>query len=511
MGSSVITQLPKIVGEGQKAAAQILQGMACSSPLLKTKEYIFPPKNLAGVFAPTLVPAADHDWTNRLIEGDNLQIMAALLVGDEQSRLPSCQGKIDLIYIDPPFASNNDYRTKILLPSSSADGTPFTIEQVAYTDAWKNGLAGYLTMLYPRLLLMRELLSDRGSLFVHLDWHAAHYVKLLLDDIFGEENLVNEIIWFYSNGGGRSEKNLARKHDVIFWYAKTKNYTFNWRAVGEPRTRDKGTFGGYFKRDETGREYQEVRANGKIYKYYLDEPKIPDDVWAIQKISQRDKTERVGFDTQKPEALLKRIILLASAENDLVADFFAGSGTTGVAAEKLHRRWILTDSSKPATLLTGKRLLAMGARPFLRQAAENGGPRAGAVVNGKSDNRLLVKAHAVKSAGLKTAELVVELAGYTMAPEDLPAMKKGQREKIKALAENDPLSLIEYWSIDPDYDGETFRSLWQGYRSAKTLKSENRRVAAAVRLTVPQKEGKRTIAVKAIDVFGQESFTVTEI
>ncbi|OQX70992.1 hypothetical protein B6D52_02875, partial [Candidatus Parcubacteria bacterium 4484_255] len=154
-------------------------------------------------------------------------------------------------------------------------------------------------------------------------------MRLVLDEIFGKENIKNEIIWYYKNGGGRSTTWFNRKHDTIFWFSKNQNeYIYNGKDAGEKRNLDEGTFSGYFKTDEDGRRYQEVRANGKIYKYYTDELKNADDVWDIGIISQRDLTERVDYPTQKPEKLLERIIKASSNEGDLVADFFCGSGTT---------------------------------------------------------------------------------------------------------------------------------------------------------------------------------------
>lgn len=155
------------------------------------------------------------EWINRLIYGDNLLAMQALIAGDEATGLPSMRGKVDLIYIDPPFDSKADYRTRINLPGVDIEQKPTTIEQFAYADTWKDGTVSYLKMLYPRLVLMRELLSDKGSIYVHIDWHVGHYVKVLMDDIFGKENLVNEIVWHYQSGG-IPQKCFARKHDIIF-------------------------------------------------------------------------------------------------------------------------------------------------------------------------------------------------------------------------------------------------------------------------------------------------------
>ncbi|MDP4027451.1 MAG: site-specific DNA-methyltransferase [Gallionella sp.] len=150
--------------------------------------------------------------------------MAALLAGDEQT--PSLRGKVDLIYIDPPFDSKADYRTKVTLPGVELEQKPTVIEQFAYSDTWSDGTASYLAMITPRLILMRELLSDSGSIYVHLDWHVGHYVKIAMDEIFGKENFKNEVIWHYRRWTAGSSK-YQNMHDSMFFYTKGNNYTFS--------------------------------------------------------------------------------------------------------------------------------------------------------------------------------------------------------------------------------------------------------------------------------------------
>ncbi|MDW7728055.1 MAG: site-specific DNA-methyltransferase [Candidatus Methanoperedens sp.] len=164
---------------------------------------------------------------NRLIYGDNLLTIQALLAGDPQTGMPSMRGKIDLIYIDPPFDSKADYRTKIHLPSTDIEAMPTVIEQHAYSDTWKNGTVSYLEMMVPRLILMRELLSEQGSIYVHIDWHVGHYVKVIMDEIFGKDNFRNEIVWYYPGGLKAIPSYFPRKHDVIFAYSKENNSIFN--------------------------------------------------------------------------------------------------------------------------------------------------------------------------------------------------------------------------------------------------------------------------------------------
>jgi len=272
---------------------------------------------------------------NQLIFGDNLHVMRAL---------PS--NSIDLIYIDPPFFSGRNYN--VVFGDSN--------EVRSFEDIWEGGMPGYLTWLNARLLEIKRLLKPTGSIYVHCDWHASHYIKQEMDKIFGYDNLKNEIIWYYTVGGiGRTT--FSRKHDVLLFYSKTKDYFYDGKAVGDLRTQKVGTFGGYFGVDSDGRKYRECRKAGKVYKYYMDEPKNPDDVWIVSKIPERDKTERIGYPTQKPEELLKRVILASSKQGDVVADFFCGGGTTAAVAQKLGRRWIASDISKVAVSVTRDRIL----------------------------------------------------------------------------------------------------------------------------------------------------------
>ena len=226
MPKSLLEQLPEIVANGRKQAERILERLESRQRVrLQTREVVLPAKDSAAqdwvtqqqrsaqqnVFAPgqgsllaspqaTLGTAPETQtpapWANRLIYGDNLLAMAALLAGDEDT--PSLRGKVDLIYIDPPFDSKADYRTKVTLPGVELEQKPTVIEQFAYSDTWSDGTASYLAMITPRLILMRELLADTGSIYVHLDWHVGHYVKLVLDDVFGKNNFRNEIVWHYS-------------------------------------------------------------------------------------------------------------------------------------------------------------------------------------------------------------------------------------------------------------------------------------------------------------------------
>ena len=631
MAKSLIYELPKIVDEGRREAQRILERIGSGTHIgLQTNELVLPSKDISGLWkGKTKELNIEDQWMNRLVYGDNLLAMQALLAGDEASGLPSLRGKVDLIYIDPPFDSKADYRTKINLPGGDIEQKPTVIEQFAYADTWKNGSVSYLKMMYPRLALMRELLSNIGTLYLHIDWHIGHYVKLLLDDIFGKENFRNEIIWKYT-GSLQPKFDFARKHDVIFRYSKSDIVTFS--PVYVPYSQ--GTINRFDHEDEFGR-YKITYRDGKEYKTYMKEGKPIEDVWIDNildiPIVMKNARENVDYSTQKPEALLERIIKASSNEGDLVCDFFGGSGTTAAVAERLGRRWITSDIGKPATLVMRKRFIDQEVKPFLYQAigdyqkevfgsnklykrvgdlsqivmqlygaipftekqlndrnwgqvkssrtlvlvdspnkltgkatikrayeAKNallGGGWNKVVVLGwnfafdvseaimqyKDDVDVLVIppdlldklskkgyeklvregsvrfstlqyliCRPIKAVPLSIEEenLVIELENYVLlSPDNIPLDDK-DKSKLQEVMDKDPLALIEYWSIDPDYDGITFRSQWQDYRENTENDSDPLHCIYTAVLRVPRKAG-RTVCIKAVDVFGFESM-VTE-
>ena len=298
-------------------------------------------------------------WQNKLIWGDNKLILSSLKNGPLREEIEK-QGGIKLIYIDPPFDVGADFSMDIEIGDDTFTKNANILEEIAYRDTWGKGTDSFISMIFERLVLMRDLLAADGSIYVHCDYRVSPYMKMLLDEVFGINNFRNEIIWYYQNGGGRARNWFNRKHDTIFWYTKNlEKYTYNGKEAGDARNTDEGTFGGYFKTDENGRRYQEVRSGGKVYTYYTDELKNADDVWNFGIISQRDKTERVDYPTQKPEELIERIIKASSNEGDLVADFFCGSGTTAAVAEKLGRKWINSDLGKFSIHTTRKRLIGV--------------------------------------------------------------------------------------------------------------------------------------------------------
>ncbi|MFQ5902913.1 MAG: site-specific DNA-methyltransferase [Candidatus Binatia bacterium] len=276
-------------------------------------------------------------WRNKLIWGDNKYIMASLL--------PEFAGKVNLIYIDPPFATGADFSINIKLGDLEWTKEASVIEEKAYRDTWGRGLDSYLQMMYDRLVLMRELLADNGSIYVHCDWHVGHYLKMIMDEIFGKENFRNEVVWGYKTGGV-SSTDFAVKHDVLLKYSKSNSVIHNDvpqksynRTLPEPHTKSGRRLG--VGRDDMGKFRMVIRR----------------DWWDDVETLFRNDVERVGFPTQKPESLLDVVIRSSSNEGDLVADFFCGSGTTGAVAEKLGRRWIMSDLSKFAIHTARKRLL----------------------------------------------------------------------------------------------------------------------------------------------------------
>ncbi len=295
------------------------------------------------------ISSSTNNWHNRLVWGDNGATLPALF--------PEFIASINLIYIDPPFMTGRTFTS----------GT-----QLAYADTWKNDLDRYLQWLYETLILLHTLLSPDGSLYIHLDWRVTHYAKIILDEIFGFSpradgpGFKNEIIWHYESGG-RAQKRYARKHDTILLYTKSAHYCFHGERVGERRGAQKRNH----MRKEVGADGRiswTIRSAGRTYTYDEDTPMSPADVWSdISHLHQKDP-ERTGYATQKPEALLERIILASSEEHDLVLDCFCGSGVTPVVAEQLGRRWIACDKSELAIATTCQRLQATGnKRSFMLQ------------------------------------------------------------------------------------------------------------------------------------------------
>ena len=311
----------------------------------------------------------ESGWKNKLIWGDNLLVMGSLLA--------KFAGKINLIYIDPPFATGVDFSVKSQIGETGEDvhKEQTIIEEKAYRDTWGRGMDSYITMMYERLVLMRDLLAENGSIYVHCDWRVNSYIRLILDEVFGQENFRNEILWAY-NRFSRKGDAFPAMNDTIMLYAKSENMQFNQMktdAKNSERYRK-----GYHTVVDGGEKkllvYDEKKATLKISKakkenikivYTEAQDPIMGNVWGDISIINPMSRERIGYPTQKPEALLERIIKASSNEGDLVADFFCGSGTTAAVAEKLGRRWITSDLGRWGVHTTRKRMLGIeNCKPF---------------------------------------------------------------------------------------------------------------------------------------------------
>lgn len=686
---SLLEQLPQIVADGKREAEQILERMEGNYKIgLQTRELVIPSKdtNWRDLLkaSPTASNALDDSKVNRLIYGDNLLAIAALLAGNDAS--PSLRGKVDLIYLDPPFDSKADYRTKIQILGKDFEQKPTIIEQFAYGDTWRDGRASYLAMLIPRLCLMRELLSDQGSIYVHIGWQVAAHVRVIMDEIFGSGGAArspgfrNEIAWRCTTAHSDSAR-YGINHQTILFYSKGANPIWN-----DPKgPYDEEYIENYFRyRDPDGRRFksgdlsayglsgggyeyewhghnklwrcpphtmQRYHDEGKIYytkngvarfKQYLDETDgypvqtlWQDTVWSDKEtqflVSWSDET--VNYDTQKPEALVSRIIKASSNKGSIVADFFSGSGTTASAAEQLGRRWIAADLGKPACMISRKRLIDLNASPFLYQQVgdyqveqaksalgrkfrvgdlaqivlslygalplppeDNPNRNLGRVGNAKhlvfvdsptkltgvatlkraiqlreshmggwdkvvilgwnfepgigealqayNDDRLEVlvippdlldrlkkKGKKLKSGEVRfsslqylvlgeskrvrsgsTETLTVGLGNYVLLSPEALNLDEENRKKLAGIVNDDPLALIEYWGVDPDYDGEMFRSVWQDYRENEDNDGDPFRVVKTARLEgLSVKEGVRRVCVRVIDVFGFEAEAIVEV
>jgi len=286
-----------------------------------------------------------NGWRNRIYWGDNLQVMSHLL--------KEFRGKVNLIYIDPPFDSKADYKKKIELRGQAISNDQNAFEEKQYTDIWTND--EYLQFMYERLVLLRELLADDGSIFVHCDWHKNHFLRIILDEVFGSESFRNEITWHYYNKMQGNINRFASNHDTILFYSKATKFTFN--KIQE-------------KRDATTKQIKRVwdKASKKLVNakgddgkviYIETDDKTVDDVWRLSMLQPADRTENLFYPTQKPESVVERIIEAASNPGDLVFDCFMGSGTAQAVSMRLGRKFIGADINLGALQTTTKRLISL--------------------------------------------------------------------------------------------------------------------------------------------------------
>lgn len=361
-------------------------------------------------------------WANRLILGDNLAAMRALRT--------ELAGQFALIYLDPPFFTGAEWQAKV------ADGK--TRKSLpAYTDDWNGDLGAYLQWLLDRLALARELLAENGSLYVHLSWHAAHYVKLLLDELFGVARFQNEIIWAYREAIN-SKTRWNRKHDTLLFYTKGEKFTFNYDAVREPyresnvrkyRLRDengpyrlmgRGIVGSPIRSQRDVPPDYEAKYPGLTFRHYLGQGTLPVDCWQID-IENQASYARTGYPTQKPEALLERILLASSNPGDLIADFCCGSGTTLAVADRLGRRWVGCDAGTLAIHTTRKRLLENASRTgFVVEQVDRSGPLA--CVTEAWENRVGIEQ--------STEGIRLRLTDITCEQTDMWAVEWGAEAKL---------------------------------------------------------------------------------
>jgi DNA modification methylase len=339
----------------------------------------------------------DAECKNQVILGDNLSVISALLAEFE--------GRIKVIYADPPFFTNRRFQARIGHGEDSRRPQDWRLAE-GYPDSWTT-LDDYLDMLYPRLALMYRLLAPNGTLYLHLDWHVNSYARILLDEIFGDDRFLNEVIWIY-HGPSPIRTAFNRKHDTILVYTKTSDYLFNADAIRQPynpvtvRTFNSSPKAGF----------------GKVPD--LKRGKVPEDWWYFPVVA-RLHSERTGYPTQKPESLLERIILASSNPGDMIADFFCGSGTTAVVANRLERNFIISDIVSRAIQTTYARLVANQSNPFTLSHVQG------------TDINLLPK-----------------MTGDSFNCND---------DEIILNAHD--LDEIVYWEVDPDWDRRIFRSAGQ--------------------------------------------------
>ena len=395
-------------------------------------------------------PDAREDFRNAVALTDNVTYMAHLVKNQGMA------GKIQLIYVDPPFFSKGKYQASVRINSELA-GKSDIIKTGAYDDRWGGDISKYIEMLTTRLFFMRDLLTETGCIWVHLDWHVVHYAKVILDEILGEDNFVNEIIWTYKSGGA-NKRSFAKKHDTLLFYAKSGSYYFN--ALKE-KSYNRGYKPYRFKGVE---EFVDERGW-----YTLVNMK---DVWNIDMVG-RTSSERNGYATQKPEKLLERIIEACSREGDICADFFAGSGTLGAVCHRLGRRWLMCDAGSLSAACQIDRLGALGADFVLTCADAADRRKRNGELKARIDNgEVVLEDYRIIDTGIEEAAFSTD--------------EKGLRE-IRSYLKRDCLSLIKCWSVDEDYDGKT-------HRAEKIMTGDLRRCML--------EKGATTVSIRGYDLLG---------
>ena len=447
---SLIFQLPKILEDGKREYEKIIASGKRGKPFVPVEKRV----------------SGDDAESSILARGDNIEFMCHLLNDHDMA------GKLQMVYIDPPFFSKASYDAAIKLKSPEIEDVP-AIKPMAYDDHWKTGMEDYLKMLCIRLYLIKDLLSEEGCLWVHLDWHVVHYVKILLDEIFGEKNFINEVIWNYKSGG-TGKRNFSKKHDTLLFYGKSKKYYF--KPLQEK---------------SYNRGYKPYRFKGvKEYKDELGWYTMVNmkDVWQIDMVG-RTSSERTGYATQKPEQLLARIIESCSREGDICADFFSGSGTLAASAEKLGRKWIACDIGGIATASCLKRMSEKDSRFMLLQQEED-----------PKDDQIKVSVTSEEIEFTDKKLVTVMLENFNPDIKKIP-LEGTDREILKKFRRKDPLQLVEYWSVDFNYDGKIHNTQFAFSKDKHDLVKICQQVGRDI----------KSVSIRVVDVFGNSSLKVVEV
>ncbi|MCI9596070.1 MAG: site-specific DNA-methyltransferase [Firmicutes bacterium] len=447
---SLIFSLPVILEESKKEYETIKAAASSSEPFFPVEQ----------------VNDREGALPNMLVHGDNLAFIQYLM------REKGLEGKLRLVYMDPPFYSKASYDAVIRLKSRKIPDD-CAIKPTAYDDSWKTGIEDYLRMLCIRLFLARDLLDEDGCCWVHLDWHAVHYVKILMDEIFGQRNFVNEIIWNYKSGG-TGKRNFSRKHDTLLFYGKTSGHYFH---PLQEKSYNRGYKPYCFKGVQ---EYED-----ELGWYTLVNMK---DVWQIDMVG-RTSSERTGYATQKPEQLLCQIVESCTRPGDLCADFFGGSGTLAAAAQSLGRHWISCDMGGIAMACCLQRMAQKKSGFTVLQMRPD--PWGDAL-------ELDVKIEQLRGADEKKVTITLRAYHGRM---DRIGLKDQERETVEAFLRQDSLQLLAYWSVDFHYDGKTHRPEVSFPKAKEEIE------------TVCERRGRdiHKISVRAVDVFGGTTLKVLDL
>ncbi|TFG29377.1 MAG: site-specific DNA-methyltransferase [Promethearchaeota archaeon] len=509
----------------KKPQSNLIKLRSQASEPLKEMEIHIPPKNEKGKETGNKIykrenkqlswPNTNINWLNLLIWGDNRSVMSSLL--------KDFAGKINLIYIDPPFATGGDFNLKIQIGEENTSKTSTYLSKKAYSDNWREGLDAYLNFMYERLVLMRGLLEDHGSIYVHLDWHVGHYLKIMMDEIFGADNFQNEIIWAYPAASVKTRNFFIRSYDTILFYTKTQDYVFNDdpNIYMEYSDRVKNAL----KKDEKGIYYYRGGShNGKKLSrkvYITHEGIFPRDVWNDIPYIRANTIEYQGFSTQKPELLLKRIILASSNENDLIADFFCGTGTTLSVAEKLGRRWIGCDLAKQAIYLARKRMLDIyNSNDIInRKEIYKKHYQCFKILHSSETQKEIQIPEEFLSKEIQSVKTIRNIENPTF---EISLNVQGNKVKIELknyiipyldlLAENVKGHVkkwsdwIDYWSVDFDFKHSLFTTRWVSYRTPK-----KRGLKLSSTSYEYEESGTLIVCVKVIDILGRETNQTYEI